>query len=448
MPKDPTRPNGPLSEDLSTVGLAHGRRSGTIVRVIEDEVVSARELPNEGDVIIGRSSDATLRIDHGSISRKHAVLHLGSTTTIEDLGSANGTRVRGGRLAKGERVEVRPGDIIEVGSVMLALQRESAPAASREPSDDAWESPVMAQLRALVERVAAGTISVLVSGETGVGKERMAETVHRLSPRAKKPFLRLNCAALASTLLESELFGYERGAFTGADRAKPGLLETAHGGTVFLDEVGELTLGLQAKLLRVLEERAVLRVGALAPIPIDVRFVAATNRDLESEVARGAFRSDLFFRLNGFSIVIPPLRERRSEILPLARKFANDVAASLGRPCAPALGADAVALLEAHYWPGNIRELRNVIERAVLLCAADTIRAEHLPGEKMHGHPPAGSPEDVLRQQLEQVERDRILGVLAQCAGNQTQAAKVLGISRGTLVSRLSAFGVPRPRKK
>src|SRR6185503_6105666 len=181
----------------------------------------------------------------------------------------------------------------------------------------------MPQLHRLVERIARGTINVLILGETGAGKEVLAERVQRLSPRARWPFLRLNCAALSETLLESELFGHERGAFTGAVTAKPGLLETAEGGTVFLDEAGELPMSIQVKLLRVIEERQVLRVGGLKPRPIDVRFIAATNRDLEVEVARGAFRQDLFFRLNGVTLVVPPLRDRVSEIEALARLFAS-----------------------------------------------------------------------------------------------------------------------------
>jgi DNA-binding NtrC family response regulator len=311
----------------------------------------------------------------------------------------------------------------------------------------------MHQLRRLVDRIADSHISVLIMGETGVGKELLADTIHRRSKRAERPFLRLSCAALSESLLESELFGHERGAFTGAVAAKPGLLETADGGTVFLDEVGELPMSLQVKLLRVLEERQVLRVGALKPRPVDMRFVAATNRDLESEVARGTFRQDLFFRLNGVALIIPPLRERVGEIAGLAAAFAEQVARAQ-RIAVPRIAADTLAVLERYAWPGNIRELKNAMERAVLLCGGDTIRPEHLPLEKMTAAPTALparprplSEEDELRSRLVAAGRERILDALERCAGNQTKAARVLGISRNTLMKKMDACGIPRPRK-
>jgi transcriptional regulator with PAS, ATPase and Fis domain len=317
--------------------------------------------------------------------------------------------------------------------------------------------------------------------------------VHKLSPRRDAPFLRLSCAALPEALLESELFGHERGSFTGAVRAKQGLLETAQGGTVFLDEVGEMPMPIQVKLLRVLEERRVLRVGGLKSNAIDVRFVAATNRDLEAEVARQTFRQDLFFRLNGISLVVPPLRERVSEIEGLARAFIIQACAQQGRRDQLQLAPEALELLQQYGWPGNIRELRNLIERAVLLCSDGKIGLEHLPVQRMRAtfaarrpraqpddfdeetHPPrapslahhdaarargradrAAPPAaeeppataESIKREMEAIERRRIAEVLERCAGNQTQAAKLLGVSRRTLVNRLEAYGMPRPRKK
>jgi transcriptional regulator with GAF, ATPase, and Fis domain len=297
----------------------------------------------------------------------------------------------------------------------------------------------------------------------------LAAMVHALSPRAGKPYVCLNCAALPEQLLESELFGHERGAFTGARQAKPGLLEAAEGGTVFLDEVGEMPLAVQAKLLRALDQNEVLRVGALKPRRIDVRFVAATNRDLEAEVARGTFRQDLYYRLNGVALVVPPLRERMIEIAPLARMFAAEAARRLGRDVEPPLDDAALRLLETYAWPGNVRELRNVIERAVLLSECGPITIAHLPAEKMGRTLPSHDSERRMRARLPSApgdvrvrshtprethaartnddERARICDALARCDGNQTHAATLLGMSRRTLIARIAKYGLPRPRK-
>jgi two-component system, NtrC family, response regulator AtoC len=335
------------------------------------------------------------------------------------------------------------------------------------------EDPRMRRVYGLANSAAKGSISILVVGETGVGKDVMANEIHRLSPRAKAPFVTLNCAALSESLLESELFGHEKGAFTGATETKPGILETAPGGTVFLDEIGEMPAKLQAKLLRVIETREIQRVGSLKTRPIDVRFVAATNRDLEADIAEGKFRRDLFYRLNGITLHLPPLRERRPEILPLVRSFLARFAKE-GDRSAPDVSPEAARLLENYPWPGNVREVRNVVERALLLCEGSEILPEHLPIESMAANsitfavvapaaPPALAPVagslDAGRPTApvgvvpsgaagaEEDEKTRILRVLAECAGSQTRAAKVLGIARSTLIARLDEYGVPRPRK-
>ncbi len=366
------------------------------------------------------------------------------------------------------------------------LPRASA-GATRSPAEDAVVADRrMQDLYRMAERIAAGSIPVLILGETGVGKEVLAERIHRASPRAENPYLKLNCAALSETLLESELFGHEKGAFTGAAGAKPGLLETANGGSVFLDEIGELPYSLQVKLLRVLEEGSVLRVGGLKPRSLDVRFIAATNRDVEAEVERGTFRQDLFFRLNGATLVIPPLRERTAEIVALAEAFAAQAARQVGAAAPPSISGAARELLLRYGWPGNIRELRNVMDRAVLLCGPDPILPAHLPLEKMQaqateapvrtgarsptiGEAPntpvdgavaevVGSRDDDTQVQIELPkgalseaeveERERILEALAACMGNQTAAAKRLGIARRTLIKRLERYGISGPRKK
>ena len=622
-----------------------GSTSRYVLLVLGDEQgqYASFPLPDHGNVVIGRSHGCDIRIDDPSISRRHAVLHIGPTITIEDLGSANGTRVRDARMVYASSVdsaetvefqdrsvdaphpvEVSPGDVIELGSAIVVVQHsvsgtrprrlwahgyfegrleEECARAERNPSTFAvlrihaapetpsgvieealvaatraedvvaaygpgeYEvlaidvdtdrasklhqrvaqevklrgararvgvacypqdgrnpdrliakaseravggeteagatgplvvlDPAMQRLYRLAERVADSTICVLLLGETGVGKEVLAETIHRYSPRSRHPMLRINCAALSESLLESELFGHERGAFTGALQAKQGLLESANGGTVFLDEIGELPMSTQAKLLRVFEGNEVIRVGAVKPRRIDVRFVAATNRDLEEEVRRGTFREDLYFRLSGVSLVIPPLRERPSELEPLVRTFIEGLARNRTGPV-PELAPDALQWLYRYTWPGNIRELRNVIERAMLLAGDAPITEDHLPLEKMGATLPSGpavmrpppppsgayprggaarphmsgsptmpprppppppmpraidpseqsgaTPED-LRRQLVEAERDRIIQALETCAGNQTRAAKMLGISRRTLVSRLDAYSIARPRK-
>jgi len=323
--------------------------------------------------------------------------------------------------------------------------------------------PSMRALYDEASRAAATLINVLILGENGVGKEILARAIHNLSPRAKGPFVALNCAALTESLVQSELFGHEKGAFTGALHARAGLLESAAGGTLFLDEIGELPISMQSKLLRALEERKVLRIGARAEREIDVRFVAATNRDPEREIERGAFRQDLYFRLNGISLTIPPLRERTLEIPHLARMF---LARARAQQSAPALSiaASTLALLEVYAWPGNVRELKNIIERGAVLCRGEQLLPEHLPPKLREPQraipssapPPDGGPPPLrestapaaLRGPATADERGAILDALEQCAGNQTRAAGLLGMSRRTLVSRLNEFDIPRPRKR
>jgi transcriptional regulator with GAF, ATPase, and Fis domain len=456
--------------------------AGGEIRVVAfwDAHVVTKKLRAGASVTIGRSAECEVRIDHSSVSRRHARLHVGESIAVEDLGSANGTSVGGTRLAPGSTVEWVPGEIVLIGAATLFLQSASGPRddlvpiASAHSSYLPWPSTgPMERIARVLGLVAPGDITVLLLGETGVGKELAAETVHRLSRRVDRPFVRINCAALPESLLESELFGYERGAFTGADRTKPGLLEGADRGTVFLDEIGEMPLPTQAKLLRVLESREVTRLGALTPKRIDIRFVAATNRDLGEQVGHGAFRKDLLFRLSGMPVYIPPLRERRDEILPLARRFATETSERLARP-GKELTPRAVHSLETHDWPGNVRELRNVMERAVLLAEAGPIDAEHLALDTpmamgSFGGPPmptaatsamsaplsqppppsdssGGSGDLNLRRAMSDFERDQIVRALDAAGGNQTRAAELLGISRRALVAKLGEYGLTRKK--
>jgi two-component system response regulator AtoC len=397
--------------------------------------------------------------------------------------------------AKGERSEVRLGmnlgaddyltkpftisEVLEAVSTRLRRHGEvlaRARHAAEQEAEGALEATTPAyapadgvvvldpSMRALYDqasRAAATLINVLILGENGVGKEILARAIHNLSPRAKGPFVALNCAALTESLVQSELFGHEKGAFTGALHARAGLLESAAGGTLFLDEIGELPISMQSKLLRALEERKVMRIGARAEREIDVRFVAATNRDPEEEIVRGTFRQDLYFRLNGISLTIPPLRERTLEIPHLARMFLVRARAEQSAP-ALSIAASTLALLEAYAWPGNVRELKNVIERGAVLCQGEQLLPQHLPPklcDAAASRPPSAAPSaesaplpressapNPLRAPGD--ERKLILEALEECAGNQTRAAELLGISRRTLVSRLNDFDIPRPRKR
>ncbi|HEX2685336.1 MAG TPA: sigma 54-interacting transcriptional regulator [Kofleriaceae bacterium] len=559
--------------------------------VISKGMFATHPLPDGAAITIGRSNQCDVTVEDESISRRHALLRIGESTTIEDLGSANGTVVRGNKLKTAHPTTIAVGELVRLGTDTIILLQHQSPLASlhklwmhdqfmarleeecaralrsagafvllrihsdrRAPAsfvektlgdlvresdilgkvgpyeyevllvdtppdkaDDAVRrievkllehglkcrilvaccprdgrtagqltarvqahgrkdrvpeivvsDPQMEGLYRLVEQVAGSNIGVLLLGETGVGKEMFARALHRASPRAAGPFVELNCAALTESLLESEMFGHEKGAFTSAVAAKPGLLEMADGGTMLLDEVGDMPLSTQAKLLRVIENSQLRRVGGLKSRSIDVRFVAATNSNLEAQMTNGTFRRDLFFRLNGITIVIPPLRERLSELEPLAHTFIRAAWPTDSRP-PPTLSREALELMRGYRWPGNVRELKNVIESAALLCGGGTIRPDHLPTERMRatattGHTIEASlatrPQDqstpstnesglfARPRRKGQEEEQWIMQALERSGGNQTIAARLLGISRRTLVNRLNDYKqVFRPRK-
>jgi two-component system response regulator AtoC len=404
------------------------------------------DLPQGGRVVIGRSSEANIIIDHASVSRRHATLVLDEPLSLEDHGSANGTVVDGIRLQPGATVSLRSGALIELGTVLVVLigvpiERHEANATAESTLD----SPML-KATELIEVASRSKLSLLLLGETGVGKEVLAARVHASSPRASGPFIKVNCAALVDSLFEAELFGYERGAFTGAVQSKPGLLEEATRGTLLLDEVGELPALTQAKLLRVLESGEVTRVGALKPRQVDVRFVSATNRDLKSLVRDGKFREDLYYRLDGLSIDIPPLRERPSELLTLARGFLDEAAAGEGR-AAPEISPEVEATLRSHSWPGNVRELRNVMNRSLLFCTGPVLGIEHLRIEMAAGDatPPPPPPPPASTAALVD-KRARVVKALEQALWNQSRAAQLLGVSARTLYTWTNELGIARSR--
>lgn len=317
--------------------------------------------------------------------------------------------------------------------------------------------PASMQLFALAGRVASSDATVLITGESGAGKEVLARFIHRESARRERPFVAINCAAIPDNMLEATLFGYEKGAFTGAYAACPGKFEQAQGGTLLLDEISEISLGLQAKLLRVLQEREVERLGSRKMIALDVRVLATSNRNLRETVAAGEFREDLFYRLSVFPLHMAPLRERPGDIVALAERFIEKVCRNAGRPI-PALAEDARAALRAHFWPGNVRELDNVIQRALIVHNGSTIEAQNLHFESTPR--PAAAPltaervdavvPDQLEEDLKTHEQRLILDALRAVNGNRQVAARKLGISPRTLrykLSRMRASGVPVPKR-
>lgn len=305
------------------------------------------------------------------------------------------------------------------------------------------EDPAMAKVLALAEGVAMSQATVLVQGESGTGKELLARFIHSRSPRGHRPFIAVNCAALPDGLLESELFGHERGAFTGALVRKIGKFEMAHNGTILLDEISEMNLGLQAKLLRVLQEREVDRIGGREPVQVNIRVLATTNRSLRQEVEQGRFREDLYYRLNVFPITLPPLRERPSDIPVLARHFVRATAARNGL-AVPPLSDAALAVLLRRQWKGNVRELENAVERAVLLAGGEGIEPQHVTMEEpvMAGSPsvPSNTTAPSTAGSLWEMERDLIMQTLDRVKGNRTHAAKALGISIRTLRNKLREY--------
>lgn len=322
------------------------------------------------------------------------------------------------------------------------------------PARIVYIHPAMKEVIQMAEQVAEHSTTVLICGETGTGKELIARYIHWLSPRREAPFMAINCAAIPETLFESELFGHERGAFTGAERLKQGKVEVAHGGTLFLDEISELSLDVQPKLLRFLEEKIFYRIGGTRPIQVDVRIIAATNKDLEELVRQNTFRQDLFYRLSVVKINIPPLRERPADVKPLAEYFIQHYAKELGKEIL-GISDEALILLEKYPWPGNVRELQNCIERAVLVCDTGIIEPRHIFLEpvsiKKSQAPPRESEKSEIAQEfipysLAEIEKEHIRRVLEYCNWNQVKAAELLGIHRNTLRQKINEYKLTPPK--
>ena len=301
-------------------------------------------------------------------------------------------------------------------------------------------SQEMENLRKTIEQIAPADCSVLIQGETGTGKELVAKTIHRLSPRASNRFLAINCGALSEDLLANELFGHEKEAFTGARGIKKGLIEVAHGGTILLDEIGDMPLAMQVKLLRVLQERNLMRVGGTEEVPIDIRVLAATNKDLKYEVSQGNFRQDLYYRLNVIHLIVPRLADRIDDILLLSIHFLQKIARSQGK-AVEAISDEVLDILMSYPFPGNVRELENIMHRAVTLAQGTAIEVHHLPPDLQQMAHKLHRPKREFKT-LEQNERDHIAWVLEQVDGNKTRAAEILGIDRVSLWRKLKRYGM------
>jgi two-component system, NtrC family, response regulator AtoC len=402
------------------------------------------ELTASRALTIGRQKECTISVEDARLSRQHARLAVDTAGRVDllDLGSRNGLMVNDRQRPPGSTTLLVPGDLVRVGPIQLSLAAMPAPEAPALPEPDAVvvHSPVLREVFELARRVARLSTTVLISGETGSGKEVVAESIHRASPRSQGPLIRVNCASLPEGLLEAELFGHERGAFTGAEKRRVGFIEAAAGGTLFLDEVGELPPLTQSKLLVVLETKQLTRLGSSAPVSVDVRFLCATHRNLKADVASGRFREDLFYRLSAFVLEVPPLRARLEEVVPLARGFLAAMARETGE-VAPTLTPEAIEVLCRHAWPGNVRELRNAMEHAFVHGGAEVTVATLPP---LLSDPSAPLPEN-LRGELASREKASLEAALAKHQGNQTRAALALGLSRRALIHKMVKYGLKRP---
>ena len=400
-------------------------------------------------LVVGTHAPSDLILTDPHVSRQHLRIDVDNEFVLRDLGSTNGTRVQGVRVRE---ALIDDGVIIELGSTKLRFTHVDAKARIELSEEDAFEGLIgksvpMRELFALLAKVAPTDAAVLIEGETGTGKEQVARAIHARSRRAAKPFVVFDCAAVPATLIESELFGHEKGAFTGATDRRAGVFERANGGTVLLDELGELQLDLQPKLLRVLESSEVWRVGAQKPTAIDARVVAATNRDLQARVAEGQFREDLYYRLAVVTLQVPALRERREDIPLLAAHFARDRIFADG-PGGRGPGWETIFdFMKTHDWPGNVRELRNVVERAVIMSDPKLLTGNPLDAlsELRKKAEPALRKRVSLRAARDQTEREYLEDLIRSTDGNLDEAAEIAEVHRKSLERLLREHGI---RKK
>jgi DNA-binding NtrC family response regulator len=414
------------------------------LRVRQGTTEFIHELEGES-FTLGQDPSNAVVIRDRFVSNKHLkVTRLKTSFHVLDLSSTNGTFLDGTRIFE---AEISLDTVLRVGESELIFEPRSPGQAQNSFHGIVGSTPAMRQLVELIKRVAPSSAIVVIVGESGTGKELVARAIHECSSRAEQPFIPLNCAAISKELIESELFGHEKGAFTGADSKRKGAFEEAHGGTLFLDEIGELPLELQAKLLRVLESGEVKPVGATRPVHMDVRVVAATNRDLQALVRQGKFREDLYYRLCVVPLVLPPLRRRPGDVRALAEHFLR---ANTPRGHTVRFTSAALDKLQQHPWPGNVRELRNVVHRALLFHQGSNIDAGNLSFEQAALGEPEGRAElelelpvgVTLEQMMQRLERQLIENTLRRFNNNKERAGKALGLARSSLFRRLKAWGL------
>jgi two-component system response regulator AtoC len=418
-------------------------------------------LPREGKLLIGRGRECHVPIAHRTVSERHAELEIeAGAAFVRDVGSKNGTFVNGRRLAGDERIQLPPGCTLRLGTTFLFVVAGALPEAARAPgaSDLAARHPTrfmaengpMREVLERIQRLAPKKVDILLTGETGTGKTFVAKTIHSLSSRTKGEFVMINCAAIPDGLIESELFGHRRGAFVDAKENKPGIFEVASGGTLFLDEIADCSEALQGKLLHAIQERAVRRIGEAMLRPVDVRLVFATNRSLEDLVKAKRFREDLWFRLRTVVLHVPPLRERRTEIRPLAERFLEIAARKFDMVASPRLTPAAYAVLLSHPWPGNVRQLENAIEGLVALADGPSIDVDDVKQALDAGSVSGPSAQDAHIASLPVAgdECASLRAALERNHYNQVATAEELNVSRNTIRNRMIRFGIRAARQR
>lgn len=437
-------PNQKDNSDTTLKIITKGHAKTLLLKKVKLAVTKGRELGKEfvidkGLLRIGSKKENDVVIADDTVSRHHAVIEeKKGQYVIKDLGSTNGTFVNGLRISE---AFLNEGSIIKLGNTELRFipveeKIELLPSKKDRFGDIVGKSKEMKEIFGILEKISKTDATVLITGETGTGKELVAKAIHENSNRSKKPFVVIDCSAIARNLIESELFGHEKGAFTGAVSTRHGAFETANGGTIFLDEVGELEPDMQPRLLRVLEAREIKRVGSTNIIPVDVRIIAATNRDLSTEIKKNRFREDLFYRLSVININLPQLRDRKDDISLLIDYFIKTNKARKVKGVAK----ETLDILINYRWPGNVRELRNVIERAIALGASDYIEPKDLILLK----PRASEKDtaDLSGKTLEEIEKSAIIQTLKAHKGNKTTTAKALGIAYSTLYEKMKKYGI------